>query len=81
MVWSFGCLALRRSLELILLCFRPADAKEVEIIEILVSPPALAVLRRQHPRPAGSRPTVRAVNRVRGTHRFPEVEWSPRRRA
>src|SRR6266487_1271084 len=40
-IWSFIYLALRRSLELVLLCFRAADAKEVEIL----------VLRRQQPRP------------------------------
>lgn len=48
MVWSFIYLALRRSFELILLCCRSADAKE---IEILVLRHELAVLRRQHPRP------------------------------
>ena len=47
-VWSLVYLALRRSLELILLCFRTAEAKE---IEILVLRHELAVLPRQHPRP------------------------------
>jgi hypothetical protein len=31
-VWSFVYLALRRALELILLCFRSAHAKEIEIL-------------------------------------------------
>jgi hypothetical protein len=48
MVWSFVYLALRRVLELMVLCWRSADAKEVEI---LVLRRQLAVLRRQHPRP------------------------------
>ena len=48
MVWSFVYLALRRSLELVLLCFRSAEANE---IEILVLRQELAVLRRQYPRP------------------------------
>jgi hypothetical protein len=56
-VWSFVCLALRRSLELVLLCFRSAEAKE---IEILVLRHELAVLRRQHSRPR-LQPTYRAL--------------------
>ena len=48
MVWSFVYLALGRVLELIVLCCRSADAKE---IEILVLRHELMVLRRQHPRP------------------------------
>jgi putative transposase len=48
MVWSFVYLAPRRVLELMVLCWRSTDAKEVEI---LVLRHQLAVLRRQHPRP------------------------------
>jgi putative transposase len=47
-VWSFVYLALRRVLELLVLCWRSTDAKEVEI---LVLRHQLAILRRQHPRP------------------------------
>jgi hypothetical protein len=57
LVWSFVYLALRRSLGLVLLCFRSAQAKEVEI---LVLRHELAVLRRQHPRPR-LQPTDRAM--------------------
>jgi putative transposase len=56
-VWSFVYLALRRSLELILLCSRSAEAKE---IEILVPRHELAVLRRLHPR-AWLQPADRAL--------------------
>ena len=48
MVWSFVYLALRRPLELMVLCWRSTEAKEVEI---LVLRHQLVVLRRQHPRP------------------------------
>jgi putative transposase len=56
-VWSFVYLALRRSLELALLCSRSAQAKE---IEILVLRHELAVLRRQYPLAALSRLLPRA---------------------
>jgi putative transposase len=56
-VWSFVYLALRHVLELILLCFRSTEAKE---IEILVLRQELVVLRRQHPRPR-LQPTDRAL--------------------
>jgi hypothetical protein len=43
-VWSFVYLALRRVLELVLLCFRSADAKEIEILvlghQLAATPPA-----------------------------------------
>jgi hypothetical protein len=62
-VWSFVDLALRRSLELILLCSRSAEAKK---IEILVLRHELAVLRRQHPGPGCSPPTKRCSRRSAG---------------
>ncbi len=48
MVWSFVYLALRRTIELVLLCFRSGDAKEVEILMLRHE---LDVLRHQQPRP------------------------------
>jgi hypothetical protein len=45
MAWSFVYLALRRSLELVLLCFRSAEAKEIEIL-VLRRPPCQPLVRR-----------------------------------
>jgi hypothetical protein len=70
-VWSLVYLALRRSLELVLLCFRSAEAKE---IEILVLRHELAVLRRQHPRPRmqpKDRALLAALSRL-----LPRARWS-----
>src|SRR4029453_15281981 len=70
-VWSFVYLALRRALELMVLCWRSADAKEVEI---LVLRHQLTVLRRQHPRsrpqPQG-RALLTALSRL-----LPRPRWS-----
>jgi putative transposase len=70
-VWPFVDLALRRSLELILLCCRSAEAKE---IEILVLRHELAVPRRQHSRP-GLQPTDRALLAAL-SRLLPRVRWS-----
>jgi putative transposase len=70
-VWSFVYLALRRSLELILLCCRSADANE---IEILVLRHELAVLRRQQPRPH-LQPTDRALLAAL-SRLLPRARWS-----
>jgi hypothetical protein len=70
-VWSFVYLALRRALELILLCFRSAGAKEVEV---LVLRHELAVLGRQHPRPR-LQPKDRALLAAL-SRRLPRARWS-----
>jgi len=70
-VWSFLYLAVRRVLELVLLCFRSAEVKE---IEILVLRQELAVLRRQHPRPR-LQPTDRALLAAL-SRLLPRVRWS-----
>jgi len=59
-VWLFVYLALRRSLELVLLCFRSAEAKEIEIPGLRHE---LAVLRRQRLRPRLQPRTVRCSRR------------------
>ena len=73
LVWSgrSSTLALRRSLELVLLCFRSAEANE---IEILVLRQELAVLRRQYPRPR-LQPTDRALLAAL-SRLLPRVRWS-----
>ena len=70
-VWSFVYLALGRVLELIVLCCRSAQAKD---IEILVLPHELAVLCRQHPRPrlqSKDRALLAALSR-----HLPRTRWS-----
>jgi putative transposase len=70
-VWSFVYLALRRVLGLMVLCWRSADAKEVEI---LVLRHQLAILRRQHPRPQlqpQDRALLAAFSRL-----LPRPRWS-----
>ncbi len=47
MIWSFVYLAVRRIMELLLLCLGSCDAKE---LEILVLRDELEIFRRQHPR-------------------------------
>jgi transposase InsO family protein len=71
MVWSFVYLALRRLLELMVLCWRSAEAKEVEI---LVLRHQLAVLRRQQPRPR-LQPQDRALLAAL-SHLPPRARWS-----
>ena len=60
MVWSFVYLALCRLCELMVLCWRSTDAKEVEI---LVLRHQLTVLRRQHPKASAPAPRPRAAGR------------------
>jgi hypothetical protein len=70
-VWSFVYLALRRVLELMVLCWRSAGAKEVEI---LVLRHQLAILRRQLPRPRlqpHDRALLAALSRL-----LPRPRWS-----
>ena len=70
-VWSFVYLALRRLCELLVLCWRSADANEVEI---LVLRHQLAILRRQHPRPRlqpQDRALLAALSRL-----LPRPRWS-----
>jgi hypothetical protein len=70
-IWSFVYLALRRVLELMVLCWRSTDAKEVEI---LVLRHQLAVLHRQHPRPRlqpHDRALLAALSRL-----LPRPRWS-----
>jgi putative transposase len=70
-VWSFVYLALRRVLELLVLCWQSADAKEVEL---LVLRHQLAILRRQYPRPRlqpQDRALLAALSRL-----LPRPKWS-----
>jgi putative transposase len=70
-VWSYVYLALGRVFELVMLCCRSAEAKE---IEILVLRHELTVLRRQHPRPRlepKDRALLAALSR-----RLPRARWS-----
>ena len=70
-VWSFVYLAVRRSLEPIVLCCRSAQAKQ---IEILVLRHELAVLRRQHPRPPLQPADHALPAALRGL--LPRLRWS-----
>src|SRR4029453_4996547 len=70
-VWSFVYLALHRLCELMVLCWRSADAKEVEILVLRYQ---LAILRRQHPRPRlqpKDRALLAALSRL-----LPRPRWS-----
>jgi hypothetical protein len=70
-VWSFLYLALRHVLELIMLCCRSTEAKE---IEILVLRHELTVLRRRHPRPR-LQPKDRALLAAL-SRQLPRARWS-----
>jgi putative transposase len=70
-VWSYIYLALGRVLELVMLCCRSTEAKE---IEILVLRHELAILRRQHPRPR-LQPKDRALLAAL-SRRLPRACWS-----
>jgi hypothetical protein len=70
-VWSYVYLALRHVLELIMLCCRSTEAKEVEI---LVLHHELAILRRQHPRPR-LQPKDRALLAAL-SRQLPRAHWS-----
>ena len=71
MIWSFVYLAVRRIIELLLLCLRSCDAKE---LEILVLRHELEIFRRQHPRPRlepKDRALLPALSRL-----LPRRRWS-----
>ena len=79
MVWSLVYLALRRLLELMVLCWRSTDANEVEI---LVLRHQLAILRRQHPRPRlqpNDRALLAALSRLLPRRRWSSFVVTPRR--
>jgi len=70
-IWSFVYLAVRRIMELLLLCLRSCDAKE---LEILVLRHELEIFRRQHPRPRlepKDRALLAALSRL-----LPRRRWS-----
>ena len=71
MLWSFVYLALGRVLDLITLCCRSAEGKEMEI---LVLRHELAVLHRQDPRPR-LQPKDRALLAALSRH-LPRARWS-----
>jgi putative transposase len=76
-VWSFVYLALRRVLELLVLCWRSAGTKEVEILALRHQ---LAVLRRQYPRPRlqpQDRALLAALSRLLPRPRWPIFVVTP----